>query len=146
MKKLIVAFVAVTALVLVAVAVAAATYKVKATLTPGAEVPKPTGAAHAHGSFVGTYVENKSGAVLKATLTFSGLTGPATQAHIHMGKPGVSGNVIVPLCGPCTSGKTSTYKISKSVVHSLESGNAYVNVHTAKNPAGEIRGQIKVTG
>lgn len=60
---------------------------------------------------------------------FSGLTGPAVQAHIHVGKPGVSGNVLVPLCEPCVSGKTTTYR-----------------VHTAKNPAGEIRGQIKVTG
>jgi hypothetical protein len=145
MRKLIVVLVTVTALGLVAVAVAAGTHKVKATLTPGADVPRPKGAAHAKGSFAGTFVENKSGAVLKATLTFSGLTGPAVQAHIHVGKPGVSGNVIVPLCGPCTSGKTSTYKISHSVVHALESGNTYVNVHTAKNPAGEIRGQIKVT-
>lgn len=146
MRKLVVVLVTVTASVLVAVAVAASTYKVKATLTPGADVPKPKGAPHAKGSFVGSYVENKTGAVLKATLTFSGLTGPALQAHIHTGKPGVAGNVIVPLCGPCTSGKTSTYKISKAVVHMLESGNTYVNVHTAKNPAGEVRGQIKVTG
>ena len=146
MKKLIVVLVTGTALVLVAVAFAATTYRVKASLTPGADVPKPKGAAHAKGSFVGTYVENKTGAVLKATLTFSGLTGPAMQAHIHTGKPGVSGNIIVPLCGPCTSGKTGTYKISKTVVKWLESGNTYVNVHTAKNPAGEIRGQIKVTG
>jgi hypothetical protein len=146
MKKLIVVLVAGSALVLVAVAMAG-TYKVKATLTPGAEVPKPKGAAHAKGSFVGSYVENKKGgAVLKATLTFTGLTGQAMQAHIHTGKPSVSGNVIVPLCGPCTSGKTGTYKISKAVVEALEKGNTYVNVHTAKNPAGEIRGQIKVTG
>ena len=146
MKKLLVVLVTGLALTLVAVAVAAQTYKVKATLTPGADVPKPSGAAGAKGSFVGSYVENKSGAVLKATLSFSGLTGPAMQAHIHAGKPGVSGNVIVPLCGPCTSGKTATYKISKAVVKALESGKTYVNVHTAKNPAGEIRGQIKVTG
>jgi hypothetical protein len=146
MKKLIVVLVTGSALVLVAVAMAS-TYRVKATLTSGAEVPKAKGAAHAKGSFAGSYAESKNGsAVLKATLTFSGLTGKAMQAHIHTGKPGVSGNVIVPLCGPCTSGKAGTYKISKAVVEALEKGNTYVNVHTAKNPAGEIRGQIKVTG
>jgi hypothetical protein len=146
MKKVIVVLVAGAALAAAAVALAS-TYQVKATLTPGADVPRPKGAPHAKGSFVGSYVENKKGgAVLTATLTFSGLTGPAMQAHIHMGKPGVSGNVIVPLCGPCTSGKKGTYKISKSVVEALEKGDAYVNVHTAKNPAGEIRGQITVKG
>lgn len=146
MKRLIAVLIGAAALVLVAVAVAATTHKVAATLTPGADVPRPKGAGHAKGSFVGSYVVTKTGAVLKATLTYSGLTGPALQAHIHTGKVGVSGNVIVPLCGPCTSGKTGTYTISKSVVKALESGNTYVNVHTAKNLAGEIRGQIKVTG
>jgi hypothetical protein len=41
---------------------------------------------------------------------------------------------------------TGSAQISKTVIASLESGKAYVNVHTAKNPAGEIRGQVKVKG
>ena len=32
------------------------------------------------------------------------------------------------------------------MIRALESGKAYVNVHTAKNAAGEIRGQVKVSG
>ena len=35
---------------------------------------------------------------------------------------------------------------AKAVIKALEAGKAYVNVHTAKNPAGEIRGQVKVSG
>ena len=54
--------------------------------------------------------------------------------------------MIVPLCGPCTSGMSGSAQVSKSVIKTLESGKAYVNVHTAKNPAGEIRGQVKVKG
>jgi hypothetical protein len=137
------------ALAVSALAIAASiagTYKVSAKLTPGADVPKPVGAASAKGSFSGVYVENKTGAKLAWKLSFSGLTGPAMAAHIHKGKVGVAGPVTVPLCGPCTSRKAGSAQISESVIKALESGNAYVNVHTAKNPAGEIRGQVKVTG
>ena len=145
-KWIAVAALAVAALVVAAAAFAAETYKVSAKLTPGADVPKPTGAAGAHGSFSGTYVEHGKTATLKWKLTFGGLTGQAFAAHIHMGKPGKSGNVIVPLCGPCKSGQTGTAKISETVIAALEKGNAYVNVHTKKNQAGEVRGQVKVKG
>jgi hypothetical protein len=128
-----------------ALAVHSGTYKISAALTPKAEVPAPTGASGA-GSFSGKYVEDKKGAVLTWTLTFSGLTGPATAAHIHSGKTGVAGNVIVPLCVNCKSPMHGTTTISKSVISTIESGGAYVNVHTGKNPAGEIRGQVKVSG
>jgi CHRD domain len=145
-KSIVVAVLAAFALVVAAAAFAAETYKVNAKLTPGADVPKPKGAAGAHGSFTGTYVEKGKTATLKWKLSFGGLTGQAFAAHIHMGKPGKSGNVIVPLCGPCKSGQTGTVKIKESVIDALEKGNAYVNVHTKKNQAGEIRGQVKVSG
>jgi hypothetical protein len=127
-------------------ATAGSSYKVSAKLMPGSDVPKPVGAPNAKGSFTGTYVENTKGAKLTWKLSYAGLTGDAMQAHIHRGKPGVSGPITVPLCGPCTSGMTGSAQISKAVITSLEGGNAYVNVHTAKNPAGEIRGQVKVKG
>lgn len=149
MKKVASVTVVLLALALAALAAAgslAKTYTVSASLTPGADVPKPVGAANAKGSFSGTYVENKKGAKLKWKLMFSGLTGSAGSAHIHMGKRGVAGPVVVPLCGPCTSGKSGSAQISKAVVAALEAGKAYVNVHTAKNAAGEIRGQVKVKG
>jgi hypothetical protein len=146
MKKLVLVAVVPLALGVTALGIAAGAYKVSAKLTPGADVPKPVGAANAKGSFTGTYVENSKGGKFTWKLSYSGLTGPAMAAHIHRGKLGVSGPVTVPLCGPCTSGKTGTVQISKAVITSLESGNAYVNVHTAKNPAGEIRGQVKVKG
>ena len=104
------------------------------------------GRGNAKGGFTGTYTENTAGAVLKWKLTFTGLTGKAVAAHIHRGKRGVAGAVIVPLCGPCSNGQSGTVTISKAVIKTLEGGTAYVNVHTAKNQAGEIRGQIKVAG
>ena len=151
MKKLttLIAAGAAVSLLVVAFATAAQraeTYKVGAALTAGVEVPKPKGAAGARGAFTGTYVENARGATLKWKLTFSHLTGKAVAAHIHGGKAGVAGPVIVPLCGPCRNGQTGTVHITKATVAALEGHRAYVNVHTAKNAAGEIRGQVKVSG
>ena len=149
MKKLVslAGLAAVMSLVVVALAPAAqrsGTYTVNASLNPRQETPRPKRAVTGRGSFTGTYVENKTGAVLKWKLTFTRLTGSATAAHIHSGKRGVAGPVIVPLCGPCKSGRTGTTKISKAVVETLEKNGAYVNVHTAKNAGGEIRGQVSV--
>jgi hypothetical protein len=63
-----------------------------------------------------------------------------------MGKAGKAGNVVVPLCAnaACKSGVHGTVTLKAAVLKALKSGGTYVNVHTAKNPAGEIRGQIAV--
>jgi hypothetical protein len=137
------------ALVVAGVAVAGSAgsvYTYKSSLTSGVEVPKPKGAAGAKGTFTATVTENGSTRLLKWKLTFSGLSGTAIAAHIHKGKAGVAGAVLVPLCGPCTSGKSGQVKISKNAGDLLEHGPVYVNVHTAKNGGGEIRGQIKLVG
>jgi uncharacterized protein with FMN-binding domain len=138
------------ALVLTGLAIASPqseTYKLNAKLTARAEVPKPTGVpAAATGRFTGKTIEPKTGKVrLTWKLTFSHLSGRGLQAHIHLGKPGKAGNVLVALCAPCRSGQTGKALIARSVEDALERGKTYVNVHTKKNPAGEIRGQIKAT-
>jgi CHRD domain len=110
-----------------------------APLTSGQEVPKQVVKdPAAHGLFKGTL----SGTTLKWTLTFAKLTGPAAAAHIHMAAKGKSGAVLVPLCGPCKSGMTGTVKVTAAMMTAFRKHLLYVNVHTAKNPAGEIRGQI----
>ncbi|MHB8641691.1 MAG: CHRD domain-containing protein [Gaiellaceae bacterium] len=130
-----------------ALAGASASHKVAATLNAKQEVPKQAvKVAAASGAFSGKYVEKGKGATLTWKLSFAHLSGSALQAHIHQAKRGVAGNVIVALCAPCKNGQTGTSKITAAVIKALERGDAYVNVHTAKNPAGEIRGQIKVTG
>jgi len=137
------------ALVVSGVAIAGSTgsvYTYKSSLTSGVEVPKPKGAAGAKGAFNATVTENGATRLLKWKLTFSGLSGTAIAAHIHKGKAGVAGAVLVPLCGPCTSGKSAQVKISKNAADLLEHGQVYVNVHTAKNGGGEIRGQVKFIG
>lgn len=132
---------AAAALVLTAVSAArpaAERYRISATLNAGQEIPKQVVRNQAgHGTFTGTL----TGTSLKWKLTFSKLTGAPTAAHIHLGAMGKAGNVIVPLCTPCHAGMTGTATISAALLKKIEKHLTYVNVHTAKNPAGEIRGQ-----
>ena len=105
------------------------------------EIPRPVRAARANGRFTATAVKTGSSAVVTWRLTFTRLTGRAVAAHIHLGRRGVAGRVLVPLCGPCRTGATGRATVSGATLAALEAGRAYVNVHTARNPAGEIRGQ-----
>ena len=115
-----------------------------ATLDRGQEVPRPSGTrAGATGRLAATLVRQGSGGTLAWRLTFGRLSGPATAAHIHLGKPGRAGPVALALCGPCRSGARGTARASAAAVTALLAGRAYVNVHTKRNPAGEIRGQIR---
>jgi len=64
------------------------------------------------------------------------------QAHIHTGRRGVSGNIVVPLgAGYKRQGCTTA---SKALVRSILRCPAgfYVNVHNAKHPLGAMRGQL----
>ena len=142
MKKFVAlaAVVAVTALTLTAVSIASTrSMGVSARLTAGAEVPKQVvKEPMALGQFVGTLRGNK----LSWKLTFSHLTGKATAAHIHFGRTGKAGNVAAALCGPCMSGARGTVTLSSRQLKNLSNHLLYVNLHTAKNPNGEIRGQL----
>jgi hypothetical protein len=119
----------------------------RATLVASKEVPRPTGVrANARGTFSAGLTRTGSAGTLAWRLTFNRLTGRAVAAHVHIGKPGKAGGVAAPLCGPCRSGMRGSVKVNARTVKALLSGGAYVNVHTAKNPAGEIRGQVAKGG
>jgi hypothetical protein len=110
-----------------------------ATLTAAQEIPKQAvKVPAAKGAFHATL----SGKTLSWKLTFSHLSGRALQAHIHLGAMGKAGNVLVPLCAPCKSGMTGKAKVTAAMIKDVGKHLLYVNVHTAKNPAGEIRGQV----
>jgi hypothetical protein len=115
-------------------------------LSARAEVPKPRAPAGARGVFTATVTKDGTAHSVAWKLTFAKLSGPAVAAHVHRGRAGVAGGVILALCGPCRSGQTGRATIAKAVAEALRKGTAYVNVHTARNPAGEIRGQAKLTG
>lgn len=74
-------------------------------------------------------------------VSFAGLSGPPTAAHIHSGAAGVNGPVVVPMT---LSGGvfTATFVPTAANLTQLRSGGWYVNIHTAAFPGGEIRGQL----
>lgn len=122
------------------------TYSFKAKLNVAQEKPAPKAPAGAGGSFSARSVEANGSTTFRWTLSFHGLSGKAVAAHVHFGKKGVAGAVAIALCGPCKNGQTGKVKIVGKAEDAMEKGKAYVNVHTAKNPGGEIRGQVVLTG
>ena len=118
--------------------------KYSSVLGTRAEVPTPNGVPSGAGGTFSVTLKH-SGATYSVTwkLTFRKLTGKALAAHIHRGKPGKAGAVLLPLCGPCRSGQVGKASLSAAASTALTSDSAYVNVHTTKNAAGEIRGQIR---
>ena len=116
-----------------------------ATMNAPSEVPAPTGdVSVARGAFTATASQDGTGAGLDWTMSFSGLTGPATAAHIHVAPRGQPGPVVVPLCAPCTSPASGTASVDAATLAAIQAGGAYVNVHTDRNRAGEIRGQVGI--
>ena len=104
------------------------------------EVPMVTTSGYG----LGTFLLAKHNGVLKINATFTGLSGPITAAHFHSGAPGVSGGVVQDL-DTFITGNTITGDVDPTdFLMDLMAGNIYLNVHTALNPNGEIRGQLLV--
>ncbi len=81
---------------------------------------------------------------LKYTLTFDGLSGPATAAHFHgPATRAQTAGVIAPIGGANpTSPVSGSVTLTDDQAKALRSNKFYVNVHTAANAGGEIRGQV----
>jgi hypothetical protein len=74
--------------------------------------------------------------------SYKGLTGPATAAHFHgPAARGKNAGVAIPI-SPNTSPFQGSATLTDEQVKDLEAGMWYVNVHTAANKGGEIRGQL----
>jgi hypothetical protein len=120
----------------------AATTTFKATLNGTSEVPPNQSPA------TGTATVTLDSATNTITWsgTFSGLTGPATAAHIHGPAPaGKNAGVILWIStkgSPFNSPFEGKGQLTPEQAADLTAGNCYVNIHTAANPGGEIRGQL----
>lgn len=124
------------------------------------EVPSLNTPGHA------TLALNVTDMTITFKLDYADLTGPPGAAHIHVGQPGVNGGVSVFFCGgggkpacPASNSGSVSGTITAAdvvgptaqgfavgditpVIAALRAGFTYANMHTAKFPGGEIRGQI----
>jgi hypothetical protein len=117
----------------------AAMVNFKAALSGKSEVPP--NATAGTGSVTVTYDSDSKKLTWKGS--YSGLTGPATAAHFHGPAPeGKNAGVMVPINpnGPSFEGSAT---LNDAQAKALMDGDMYVNVHTADNKGGELRGQLK---
>jgi len=85
---------------------------------------------------------NKATAHLNVIVHINNLI--ATNAHIHQGFAGANGSAVVTLNENVDDNFIweATATLPEEHLDALLNGEMYVNVHTAANPGGEIRGQI----
>lgn len=114
-------------------------------LTSAQEVP----ANDSKGTGTADVSYNKETKTLTYKVDYTGLTGDATMAHIHgTAAKGVNAGVahdLTPVLKKSASGSfTDSVKVGDKIKEdSLLSGFYYFNIHTKKNPGGEIRAQIE---
>jgi hypothetical protein len=130
-----------------------------------------TGAILSNGKATVDLDLNRAARTITFRLTFSGLSAPVTQSHIHFGKRHVPGGIIVFFCTNLNNGPAGTQMCPAGggtvtgtivagnivgpaaqnipagdfdgLVAALDSDTAYGNIHTTNFPAGEIRAQIR---
>jgi hypothetical protein len=113
--------------------------KMKATLDAKSETPPNTSAGK------GTADLDYDAATKKLSwkLTYSGLSGPATAAHFHgPAEAGKNAGVAVAIPNASKSPVEGSATLTDAQAADLEAGKYYINIHTAANPGGEIRGQV----
>ncbi len=110
---------------------------VKLTLSGANEVPPVTTSA----SGEGTISIADDGSVSGSVMT-KGVQG--TAAHIHIGAAGKNGPVIVPFTKDGDAFKAPAgAKLDADQLKAFKAGDLYFNVHSAANPGGELRAQLK---
>lgn len=131
---------AATAFALASFSMSAAADDVKLKLSGDAEVPPVATKASGGGT-----ITVKPDMTVSGNVTTTGVA--ATMAHIHIGKAGSNGPVVITLT------KTGDHawmvpdgtKLSDAHYQAYKAGELYVNVHSAENKGGEIRGQLMPT-
>ena len=113
----------------------------EATLDTAQEVPAPSGTLPGAGGSA-TFEYDETDKSIAYVVTVTNLTGPAIAAHIHQAAPGTPGPIRITLAQDELAGGAPALPVPADLVDPLFDGGTYVNVHTATNPDGEVRGQI----
>jgi hypothetical protein len=111
----------------------------KAELKASAEVPPND--SKGTGTLEASY--DTTSKKLTWTITYAGLTGPATAAHFH--GPAASEATappVVPLSGDLASPIKGEAFLTDAQLPELQAGRWYLNIHTAAHKDGELRGQV----
>ena len=111
----------------------------RAVLRANQEVTYPNGNRTAS---IGHFTGRLSGKTLRWTLTYSHLSGRATVTRLNKGARGTNGAPFKSLCRTCLATTRGTLTLTASQLNAMLHGTTYVNIHTAMNTRGEIRGQI----
>jgi hypothetical protein len=113
--------------------------KMKATLDGKAEVPPNASAATGTADIDYDPASKK----LSWKVTYTGLSGPATAAHFHgPAEAGKNAGVAVAIPNATSSPAEGSAILTDAQAADLVAGKYYINIHTAANPGGEIRGQV----
>jgi hypothetical protein len=111
-------------------------------LTGAQQVPPVT--TSGTGSAALTY--DSSTRLLTWSVTYDGLSGPATMAHFHGPAPaGKNAGVVIwisPKGAPVTSPIKGEATLTPAQAEQFTAGEWYINIHTKNDPDGEIRGQV----
>jgi hypothetical protein len=92
---------------------------------------------------MGTVTVNPTSGEICANVTTTGLSGPITMSHIHTGAAGAAGAVVVDFAVTTgTSYAKCVTNLAEAAAIVADPTGFYVNVHTADNTGGEIRGQL----
>jgi Cu/Zn superoxide dismutase len=113
---------------------------IDAWLTPEQEVPS----SNSNAIGLGIFQINATMDSIQYLVQMDNLSDEPTVAHFHNGRLGENGSVVFDLSGNIFGNLIgSAYRpISPELLSMILSGEIYINVHTAVNPAGEIRGQM----
>jgi hypothetical protein len=144
---------------------AASTEKFSAKLAGDNEVP-PT-ASTATGTFHMEIDNGTSTPTINFTMTYADMSGNPTVSHLHFGQVFASGGVMIFLCGgggqpSCPAATSATFSgtitpanvtgptaqgISvgdlATALEAVVDGESYANIHSAKFPGGDLRGQVR---
>jgi len=112
-----------------------------ATLSGAAEVPPNTSAGM--GQLQAEF--DKATKTLRYTLRYSGLSGPVKAGHFHgPAEAGKNAGVALGISNIGESPVQGRAVLTAAQAADLLAGTWYVNLHTAANPGGEVRGQVGV--